>query len=121
MAHHDPLTNLPQSHPVPRTPSARTRPGLTPGLAWPVIFVDLDHFKHVNDSLSHSYGDRLLIEVAEVLSSGCATEDTVEDRRRRVHDPDQEVSDRNQLTSVIEKIIEAFTTVNSSSVIRRSV
>ncbi len=42
-----------------------------------VMFVDLDHFKDINDTLGHSVGDALLIEVAKDLKSLMREEDTV--------------------------------------------
>ena len=64
-ANHDPLTGLPN-----RTLLARVRQpsGFRPGdggLA--CIFLDLDNFKVVNDSLGHAAGDQLLVELARRL------------------------------------------------------
>jgi diguanylate cyclase (GGDEF)-like protein/PAS domain S-box-containing protein len=63
-ARHDPLTDLPNRTLLADYVGARFRPG-TSGLA--CLFLDLDNFKVVNDSLGHAAGDELLIEVAARL------------------------------------------------------
>lgn len=42
-----------------------------------VLFVDIDHFKNLNDSLGHNFGDRLIQKVAERIANSRRTDDTV--------------------------------------------
>ena len=77
LAHHDQLTGLPnrlylQVHlPEAITEAQRNNSVLA------VLFLDLDRFKHVNDSRGHETGDKLLKTVAQRIRSTMRAEDVV--------------------------------------------
>jgi diguanylate cyclase (GGDEF)-like protein/PAS domain S-box-containing protein len=78
-ASHDPLTGLPNRPAfVERIGQAllRTRRRQN-SLEVGVLFMDLDGFKTINDSLGHQAGDRLLVAVAECLRNRLRTEDVL--------------------------------------------
>ena len=74
-AHHDPLTGLPnRTQLADRLTDALAR-GAEERRGVAVVFVDLDNFKVINDSLGHEAGDRLLRNVAERLRRVLRPED----------------------------------------------
>ena len=77
LAHHDPLTRLPNRLLlIERLNNALTR-AKRRDLRLGLIFIDLDRFKTVNDSLGHTAGDELLRIAAERMSGLCREEDTL--------------------------------------------
>ncbi|HEV2993532.1 MAG TPA: PAS domain S-box protein, partial [Acidimicrobiia bacterium] len=73
---HDPLTGLPnRARFVEQLRDALARPQAGGRVA--VLFVDLDHFKVVNDSLGHAAGDRLLVAIADRLRTATRPSDAL--------------------------------------------
>ena len=75
---HDPLTNLPnRALFMDRLEHAMERAKRHKEFRFAVLYLDLDRFKVVNDSLGHNIGDLLLIESSRRLQSCLREEDTV--------------------------------------------
>jgi diguanylate cyclase (GGDEF)-like protein len=69
MARIDSVTNLPNRRCFEEELTATLRSNLAEGERANVLFLDLDDFKQVNDSLGHARGDQLLIEIARRLQA----------------------------------------------------
>jgi diguanylate cyclase (GGDEF)-like protein/PAS domain S-box-containing protein len=77
MAHHDQLTNLPNRHYLAAfLPEAIDEARATNAMLG-VVFLDLDRFKHINDTRGHETGDKLLQEVAHRLRACVRDSDVV--------------------------------------------
>ena len=76
-AHHDALTQLPNRTAFTELLAACLRQLSGCGDSLAVLFLDLDNFKLVNDSINHQAGDALLIEAAERVRFALRGDDTV--------------------------------------------
>jgi diguanylate cyclase (GGDEF)-like protein/PAS domain S-box-containing protein len=109
LAHHDALTSLPNrtlfverlSHAIAH--AQRNQKMVA------VIFLDLDYFKQVNDTLGHHVGDQLLQMVAQRLTDCVRAEDTV----ARLGGDEftvilEEIADAENIPAVARKIIDSL-------------
>ena len=78
LALHDALTGLPNRiHLLDRLERVIRHATAGTGPAFAVLFLDLDRFKLVNDSVGHAAGDQMLVEVAQRIVATVHTEDMV--------------------------------------------
>ena len=76
-AQHDYLTNLPNRILLNDRIAQSIESAKRHGTQLAILFLDLDNFKHINDSLGHSMGDKLLQVVTQCLLDSVRSSDTV--------------------------------------------
>ncbi|MEA3404377.1 MAG: EAL domain-containing protein [Pseudomonadota bacterium] len=77
LAHHDPLTNLPNRSLLHARLEHSLQINERLGTQLAVCFIDLDNFKYINDRYGHSIGDQVLIEVAQRMQARVRKEDSL--------------------------------------------
>ncbi|WP_331346596.1 EAL domain-containing protein [Cellvibrio sp. UBA7661] len=77
LAHHDSLTELPNRALLNDRLEMAINTAKRRGEKVGILFIDLDRFKNINDSLGHTAGDNILCQTAARLSEAVRTDDTV--------------------------------------------
>jgi diguanylate cyclase (GGDEF)-like protein/PAS domain S-box-containing protein len=77
LAHHDYLTDLPNRLLLDDRLAQAIISARRNQQHLAVLFVDVDRFKHINDTLGHAIGDQLLVSVAQRLAANVRESDTV--------------------------------------------
>jgi diguanylate cyclase (GGDEF)-like protein/PAS domain S-box-containing protein len=106
-ANYDALTGLPNRVLATDRLQQSIRNAARSGKHVAVVFIDIDNFKHINDTLGHVFGDRILVKVSEYLAHCMRDSDTVArwgGDEFLVITP--ELQSLDQVEVVVEKIIE---------------
>jgi diguanylate cyclase (GGDEF)-like protein/PAS domain S-box-containing protein len=109
LAHHDALTGLPNRILFQSRLEHAMNQASREGDMIAVLFIDLDRFKHINDSYGHSVGDKVLQEVARRLQNAIRKEDTV----ARIGGDEfpimlEKIQDISEVQVVVDKLLGAF-------------
>ncbi|RTZ75878.1 MAG: bifunctional diguanylate cyclase/phosphodiesterase [Gammaproteobacteria bacterium] len=111
LAHHDALTGLPNRLLLNERLEQAIRHAHRHRSQMALLFVDLDRFKHINDSLGHPAGDQLLRLVAEKFVEVVRQDDTV----ARIGGDEfvlllEEMDHAEDVIAVVEKLMGVFAT-----------
>lgn len=109
MAYHDPLTDLPNRSRLADQIEQEIIHAKRHEGKFATVFIDVDHFKHVNDSYGHLIGDEVLCEVANRLKRVVREEDTIS----RIGGDEfvillPGIRDVNAMTSIVQKLMSIF-------------
>lgn len=111
-AHFDTLTGLPNRRMLRDRLEQEIKKSRRDSLQLAVLFIDLDHFKEVNDTLGHDSGDLLLVEAARRIRQCVRESDTV----ARMGGDEftvilSELPDTGSLERILQQIIDALQSV----------
>lgn len=117
VAHHDALTNLPNRLLLDARLNHAIERAKREDLQVAVMFIDLDHFKTINDSLGHDIGDQLLIAVSNRLLNCVREDDTVArlggDEFIIIIEQVHDIGDLDALLKTIMKVTSQTITINN--------
>ncbi|MEH6635087.1 MAG: EAL domain-containing protein [Halioglobus sp.] len=77
LAYYDPLTSLPNRRSFNEQLNRILKRSKRHSTNAALLFIDLDHFKRINDSIGHARGDRLLVEIAKRLTMELREDDAI--------------------------------------------
>jgi predicted signal transduction protein with EAL and GGDEF domain len=77
LAYYDPLTSLPNRRSFNEQLNRILKRSQRHNVNAALLFIDLDHFKRINDSIGHARGDRLLVEIAKRLTLELREDDAI--------------------------------------------
>ena len=77
LAYYDPLTSLPNRRSFNEQLNRLLKRSARHKTSSALMFIDLDHFKRINDSIGHARGDSLLVEIAKRLTNELREDDAV--------------------------------------------
>ncbi len=77
LAYYDPLTSLPNRRSFNEQLNRILKRSQRRNSNAALLFIDLDHFKRINDSIGHGRGDRLLVEIAKRLTVELREDDAI--------------------------------------------
>ncbi|MBM9578152.1 diguanylate cyclase [Leptospira sp. 201903070] len=77
LIHTDPLTGISNRRGFLKLTQRSLAISSRHGQTWTILMLDIDHFKSVNDQYGHEEGDRILVKVAQILSSCVRQTDAV--------------------------------------------
>lgn len=111
LAHYDNITGLPNRVLFQDRLLQETKQTKRTGLPTALMFLDIDHFKEINDTLGHAQGDALLLQAAERLSACLRDTDTV----ARFGGDEfvvilSQLHDLDSINQIAERMLESMTT-----------